>query len=166
MNTLGKKRNTILTIFLFLTASFFAQTQQEAKNFINISMKGVYKTQKDLMKGKIPATTDADLRKIMKYQFIAVKLYDQKKYDEAVVYSYKARLLVVEVLSATDPIAKEKMKITDEEKTFFDPAKVGEIKMSPKILNASDSKRIEDVDLMDHQAFRKLELGIPIENQQ
>ncbi len=163
MSTLRKKMHLVITIFLIATGSFIGQTQQQAKNFINISMKGVYKVQKDILKGKLPASTDPAFKKTVKYQFIAVKLYNQNKFDEAVVYSYKARVMVVEILNATDPIAKEKMKITDEEKTFFDPAKVGDTKITPKILNASDSKRIDDLNTTDYEEFRKLELGIPIE---
>jgi hypothetical protein len=164
MNILGKKGNKILTIFLLLTGSFFGQTQQQAKNFINISMKGVYKTQKDLMTGKVAASVDPDLRKAMKYQFIAVKLYNQNNFKEAVVYAYKTRVIIVEVLTTTDAVVKDKMKVSDEERTYFDPEKVGELKLSPKILNAADSKMIDDTNINDYEAFRKIPLGIPIDN--
>jgi hypothetical protein len=166
MNNFRKKGNVILAIFLLIGGSFFAQTQQQASHFINISLKGVNKTQKDLMRGKVSAASDPDFRKAMKYQFIAVKLFNQNNFQEAVIYSYKARLFVEEILSPTDPIVKDKMKISDEEKIFFDPAKVGDVKMTPKILNAADSKKLDEVNFLDIEEFRKLELGVPVENQQ
>lgn len=157
------KRGILSIIFLFVVSGFvFSQTQQQTKNFINISMKGVYKVQKEILK-KTLTSSDAEFKKCAKYQFIAVKLYNENKFAEAVGYSYKSRVLAVEILDPIDKMAREKMKLSDEEKLFCDPAKYTNLKITTALLNSNDAKRIDDLNSSDYAEFRKLELGIPIE---
>jgi hypothetical protein len=164
MNTIEKKTYLLIAVFLFAAGSFLAQTQQQAKNFINISMKGVYKVQKDIMRQNLNAkTTEAEFKKCVKYQYLAVKLYDQNKFADAVGYSYKSRIIAVEILDPIDKIAKEKLKVTDDEKSFCDPAKYINLQISPKLLTTDDAKKIDDLNSSDHMEFRKLPLGIPIQ---
>jgi hypothetical protein len=159
-----KKMTLFVVLVLISGGSLIAQTQLQAKNFINISMKGVYKVQKELMRGTLNMkTTEAEFKKCVKYQYIAVKLYNQNKFADAVGYSYKARVLAVEILDPIDKMAKEKMKVTDEEKVFCDPAKYVNLQINPKLLTTEDSKKIDDLNSTDHMEFRKLALGIPIE---
>jgi hypothetical protein len=159
-----KKIALLFVLILLSGESIFSQTQLQAKNFINISMKGVYKVQKELMKGSLNLNTnEAEFKKCVKYQYIAVKLYNQGKYADAVGYSYKSRVLAVEILDPIDKIAREKMKVTDEEKAFCDPAKYINLQITSQLLTSDDAKKIDGLNSTDHQEFRKLPLGIPIE---
>lgn len=151
----------ILFIVLAATNSLVSQTQEQVKIFVNRSMMAVYQVEKEVLKQSL-TNIDADLKKAVKYQAIAVKLYKQNKFEDAVGYAYKARVQANALLQSVNQKAVDYFDFNQEEKSYTDATKYINLSTN-NLLSASENKQIDDLNTSKFEEFRAIDLSAPIQ---
>ena len=102
---------------------------------------------------------DADVKKAIKYQMIAVKLFKENNFKDAVAYSYKSRVQSMEICSKMNIAEGSTYELNAEEKTFCDPSMYTSMNFNIGLLSSDDSQKVETLDMLNPQKFHELELG-------
>ena len=144
----------ICTILLFVTMNLSSQTVTQTTSFINRSHISIAKVQKEIYRsGNSIYTTE--IKKAIKYQVIAISLFKQNKFKDALAYSYKARVQCIELCSKLS--INENYNLNDDEKTYFFN---GSFTTDLNQLDVTENKKIEDLDIMNVSKFLEIELSI------
>jgi hypothetical protein len=151
------------TLIIFLSVLFFtsinSQNSEQARFFINRSHIAVAKVQKEMYKsGK--KEYDAEIKKAIKYQVIAIQLHKENKFKEAVGYSFKSRSQCMELCNKMGISEGAFYALNDDEKVYCNPNDFTGMNVNPALLNASESQKIEDLDILNVQKFREINLNI------
>jgi hypothetical protein len=149
----------ILVIALLLSGSaFFAQNKDQGRFFINRTHVGIAKIEKEMYYGN-NNTYEADLKKAIKYQLIAVKYLKDNDYANAVAYSFKSRAIVVDICTKMNIAEGQAYNLNDDEKAYCDPSKYTNLKFKADMLSAEQTKTVDELNLLDPAKFHELELG-------
>lgn len=151
------KNSLIITLLCLLSFSSKSQTIEQAKDFGNRTHIALAKVQKEMYRtGKSDFT--ADLKKALKYQTIAVKMYSSSDAKNTVAYSYKARAIALELLQTLSPRSVEALTFNEEEKGYCKPADYSNLKLD--LIDDTNLKKIENLNVLDVTKFRELELSL------
>ena len=104
-------------------------------------------------------TYAADLKKAIKYQLIAIKFFKDNDFANAVAYSYKSRVQCIEICTQMSINEGQTYNLTNDEKAYCDPNKYTNVKMKTDILSAEDTKKVDELNLLDPAKFHELELS-------
>jgi len=147
----------ILSLIIFTNLS--SQNSEQTRSFVNRTHMAIAKVQKEMLRsGK--NNFDAELKKAMKYQVIALRLYKENKLKDAVGYSYKARSQSLELLNTLSKPAVERFDLNEDEKTFCKASDFTSLALKPGLIDAAETKKIEELDVMNIQKFLEIELNI------
>lgn len=154
----------IITVLIFMLAStiLISQTAEQTKSFVNRSMMAVYKVQKEILKQNI-TTIDAAFKKAVKFQTIAVKLYEQNNFADAIGYAYKSRTQALSLLTTLDNNVVTNLNFNADENSIINPSQYSNLNITPNLLNSTESNKIDNLNSADYVEFRKLKLSIPVE---
>lgn len=152
-------KKTILAIFLFFSAgAVFSQSAIQAHDFINRSHVSVAKVEKEMFKAN-DNTNGPELKNAIKYQLIAVKLYQEKNYKDAVGYSYKARTICMELCTKMNISEGAWYALNDSEKVYCKPELYTNLH-NVNLLSPEETNKVDNLDVLDVQKFHAFELGI------
>jgi hypothetical protein len=144
----------ICALLLLITTNLSSQTTEQTKSFINRTHIAIAKVQKEIYRsGKYDFSEDA--KKVIKYQVIAIKLFKENKFKEAIAYSYKSRIQCIELCNKLPVV--DNYNLTDDEKTYcFNGSFVTNLSM----LSSDEARKIEDLNILDVAKFLEIELNI------
>ncbi|MBK9284880.1 MAG: hypothetical protein IPM51_11275 [Sphingobacteriaceae bacterium] len=151
-------KKALIIAFLFCGFIALSQTREQARTFVSRSHIALAKIEKEMYYSK-NTQFESQLKKAIKYQLTAVKLYKENKYSDAVGYSYKSRSLSMEICKDMNISEGTWYNLNDEEKVYCDPAKYVSGDFNFNILNADQIKLIDELDLLNPQKFHEIELG-------
>lgn len=152
-------RKNVLTIALLLAGSvFFAQNQEQSRMFTNRTHVALAKVEKEMYFSN-NNTYAADLKKAIKYQMIAINFFKSNDFVNAVAYSYKSRVQCMEICTNMSIAEGQTYALTNEEKVYCDPNKYVNVKMKTDILSADDTKKVDELNLLDPAKFHELKLS-------
>jgi hypothetical protein len=153
------KNKTKILSFLFYLLWFGvkSQTLEQARSFVNRTHIAIAKVEKEMFKS---AKNDfaLELKKAMKYQTIAIKMHKDGNASKAVGYSYKARVISLELLNTLSKQSVEALDLNDDEKLFCKPSEYSNL--NNDLIDKTTQKKIEDLDVLDVLKFREIELSI------
>lgn len=155
-------KSTIILVLMLATTFLFSQTSEQTKSFVNRSMKAVYKVQKEIYKQNI-TSIDPAFKKAVKFQAIAVKLYQQNNFADAIGYAYKSRAQALALLNTLDANALTNLNFNNEENAICTPSQYGGLNITPGLLTTIETNKIDSLNSADYPEFRKLLLSIPIQ---
>jgi hypothetical protein len=149
-------KNSLLIILTFFTCgAFISQTAEQSRAFINKSQIAVFKVQKEMISQSLKIN-EADFRNAIRDQAIAVKFHKAGKFAESIAFSYKARMKSIELLEGPNKSASGFFNPTQEEKNL-----VADTSLSANgQLTKEESKKIEELNILDTQKLREIELNI------
>jgi len=156
---LNLKQVLILSLFLVIGLNVSAQTSWESRMFFNRTHVAISKVEKEMHKANDPTYT-AEIKKAIKYQVIALNLWHQNKFKDAVGYSYKARAQCIELCTKMSISEGAFYALNDEEKVYCKPADYSSLNMNPGLLQPAQTKQIDDLDILDHAKFFEIDLYI------
>jgi hypothetical protein len=151
-------KNILLIALLLSGLTFFAQNKEQGRLFINRTHVGLAKIEKEMYYGN-NNTYEADVKKAIKYQLIAVNFFKDNDYANAVAYSYKSRAIVIDICSKMSIAEGNSYNLNTDEKVFCDPSKYTLVKMKTDILSVDLSQKVDELNLLDPAKFHELELG-------
>jgi hypothetical protein len=148
-----------LLLFVAMGHALTAQNSEQARSFINRSHIAVAKVQKEMyFAGK--SEHEAEIKKAIKLQMTAVALHKDQKYKEALAYSYKSRAKCIELCNLMNISEGAWYSLNDDEKVYCKPADCNKVIENPALLNAAESKKIDELNIMDVQKFHEITLNI------
>ena len=153
------KTGLILSSLLIVGVKFNAQTAEQARMFFNRSHVAIAKVEKEMY--NIGSTTyNAEIKKAIKYQVIALNLYKANNFKDAVGYSYKARTQCIEICTNMSISEGVHYALNDDEKTYCKPATYTNLGFNQSLLNVNQIKQIDDLDILDIVKFHQIDLNI------
>lgn len=149
-----------LSALLLAAFNFNAQTREQARVFVSKTHVAIAKIEKE-MHFSNTNNYDADIKKAIKYQLTAVKLFKENDFFNAVAYSYKSREICIEICSESKMNISERSyyALSDEDKTFCDPSKYSAMKFKTSLISAEANQKVDQLDMLNLQKFHELELG-------
>ena len=157
-SNLSNMRHALMLFFLLCGFVLFSQTREQSRVFVSKTHIALAKIEKEMYYSK-STTFESELKKAIKFQLMAVKLYKEAKYFEAVGYSLKSRSLSIEICKQMNISEGNWYNLNDEEKAYCDPSKYTNMNYTTDQLSPELSKTVEDLDLLNPQKFHELELG-------
>lgn len=150
----------LILSFLFLAfTALRSQTAEQARSFITRSQMAISKAQKELLK-QSDHNHDADLRKAAKLQVIAVKLYKQNNFKDAVGFSFRSRSQSLGILNDICKEAVSGLSLNADEKSFCDAASYNNLEPKKGQLTQAESDKIDNMNTFDPRQLMELEIGI------
>lgn len=140
---------------IILSSNLSSQTSDQTRSFVNRSHIAIAKVQKEIYRsGK--ADYSSEIKKSMKYQTIAIKLFKENRLQDAIAYSYKARLQCIDICGKMS--ITENFNIDDDEISYFFSVK--NFVTDSNLLDIDENKKIEELDILDVSKFFEIELNI------
>jgi hypothetical protein len=156
---LNLKQITVLSFFLLTGMKLNAQTSEQSRMFFNRTHVAIAKVEKEMYRAN-DATYGAELKKAVKYQVIALNLWKQNNFKDAVGYSHKARAQCIELCTKMNISEGSYYALNDEEKTYCKPADYASLALKPDLLDPAQTKQIDEVNILDPAKFREIDLNI------
>jgi len=156
---LNFKQVLILSLFLVIGLNLNAQSSWESRMFFNRTHVAINKVEKEMYFGN-NRTYEAELKKAMKFQIIALNLWKQNNFKDAVGYSYKARTQCIEICNKMAISEVTYYALNDEEKTYCKPADYSNLTMKANLLEPAQTKKIDELDILDPAKFFEIDLYI------
>jgi len=151
-------KNVLMLTFSLSGSVLLSQTREQSRVFVSRTHIAIAKIEKEMYyTGQ--NNFDADVKKAIKYQMIAVKLFKENNFKDAVAYSYKSRVQSMEICSKMNIAEGSTYELNAEEKTFCDPSKYTSMNFNIGLLSSDDSQKVETLDMLNPQKFHELELG-------
>lgn len=135
-----------------------AQTNDQAKQFINKGQQAILKAQKEMIRTSDNAE-ETSLRKAVRYQAVAVKLFNSNKTKEALDFAFKARTQAIGLLEKLNKAAVNYFLPSDEEKGYIS-TDYSRLSSDESILTDAESDKIDHVNIMDPGKVMELELTV------
>jgi len=147
-------KRVLVLLLVIVGTNLISQTSDQSRSFINRTHIAIAKVQKEIYRsGKYDFSED--IKKAIKYQVIAIKLFKENKLKESISYSYKSRIQCIELCSKLSII--ENYNINDDEKTYcFN----GEFITNLSPLSTEENRKIEELNILDVSKFLEIELNI------
>ncbi len=134
-----------------------AQTSEQARYFVNRTHIALAKVEKVMYKTN-NATPSAELKQGLKFQTIALKMYQEGNFEKAVGYSYKAREISLELLKTLSPASVDGLSADDNEKTIVKPDTYKDLNVNS--IDKIKAEQIDNLNVMDPLKFREVELNV------
>jgi hypothetical protein len=146
----------LLIILSILLMKVRAQNYEQARYFINRSHVSIMKVEKE-MYIKNDTSNTGEIKKSVGYQMMAINLFNQSKFKESVIYSFKSRSICTSLCDKMN-ISEGKYYGPDEyEKSFFNSS--DSMKLN-NLLTPSQIDEINKINVMDPYKFQQLGLSI------
>lgn len=158
-NILSFRQVLMLSLLLLAGFNLRAQSSWEARMFFNRTHVAINKVEKEMHFAN-DRTYEAELKKAMKYQVIALNLWHENKFKDAVGYSYKARTQCIELCTKMSISEGAFYALNDEEKTYCKPADYTNLNMKPALLQPAQIKKIDELNILDPAKFFEIDLYI------
>lgn len=156
---LNLKQLLILPALLVIGLNLSAQTSWESRMFFNRTQVAINKVEKEMYKAN-DRTNEAEIKKAMKFQVIALNLWKQDKFKDAVGYSYKARTQCIELCTKMNISEGAFYALNDEEKAYCKPADYTNLNMKSNLLEPAQIKQIDELNILDPAKFFEIDLYI------
>ncbi|MGZ4036339.1 MAG: hypothetical protein ACXVPQ_00835 [Bacteroidia bacterium] len=148
-----------LILFVCIPALLSSQTADQAKAFITRSQMALFKSQKELLK-QSNRNYDAALKKSIKFQLMAVKLFKQNNFKDAVGFSFKSRSQSLEILNNVCKEAVANLGLNSDEKGYCNVSEYNKLEAKSGLLTPAETEKVESMDVTRIQQLNELELGI------
>ena len=147
-------KRVLVILLLIVGTNLISQTSDQSRSFINRTHIAIAKVQKEIYRsGKYDFSED--IKKVIKYQVIAIKLFKENKFKEAIAYSYKSRIQSIELCNKLSIV--DNYNLTDDEKIYcFNGSFVTNLSM----LSTDENRKIEELNILDVAKFLEIELNI------
>ncbi len=152
-------KQTFILCLLLAGSSLSAQTAWESRMFFNRTHVAISKVEKEMYYAK-DAGNSAEIKKAIKYQVIALNLFKQNNFKDAVGYSYKARALCIELCTKMGISEGSFYALNDEEKAYCKPDDYTQLAFKPSLLTPAQTKQIDELDILNPAKFFEIDLYI------
>ena len=153
-------RYLIILSVLFAGLGLHSQNREQCRVFVSKTHVALAKIEKEMYYSNTN-NYDADIKKAIKYQLTAVKLFKENDFFNAVAYSYMSREICMDICSESKMNISERSyyQLTEEDKAFCVPSKYAGINFKTSLISAEDNQKVDQLDMLNPQKFHELELG-------
>lgn len=146
-----------IALFLLIGLNLKSQTSLESRMFFNRTHVAIAKVEKEIYNSKDSSYTN-DIKKAIKYQVIALNLFGQNNFRDAVGYSYKARVQCIEICNKMNISEGAFYALNSDETNYCKPSDY--INLTSGKLTPKQAKQIDELDIFNLTKFFEIDLSI------
>ncbi|HWY12371.1 MAG TPA: hypothetical protein VN026_13645 [Bacteroidia bacterium] len=152
------KKQIIFTLMIFGVLFLRSQDKDQVTGFINKSHIALNKTEKEIMQLS-DKNLEVSFKEAIKYQMASVKYYKANKLNEAYEFSFRSRMICIEILSGINKLYSDFFNPTDTEKQLMS-SDYKTLVLNADVLNPAESAKVDNLNITEPQKLRELEINL------